>query len=74
MTWFKIFGTAAAVAAVDANVPFDGWEKIGSMGLLGICMWFILTRMENAIRENSSATRQSTEATTKLIDHLEKNN
>lgn len=63
VTWFKAAGTAAVALVADTNLPYDGLEKIGAMGILAVFVWFTLTRLETAIKENSSAIRD-------LRDHL----
>jgi hypothetical protein len=65
--WLPAFGTTAGVLVTQANLPenLGGFEKLGSLGLLGVFMWFTLVRMESAIKANSGAIER-------LIDHLEK--
>jgi hypothetical protein len=64
--WLPAFGTGASVLVAQASLPenFGGLEKVSSLGLLGIFMWFTLTRMESAIKANSGAIER-------LIDHLD---
>lgn len=72
--WMAPVGTAATTWVAAANMPSDlsGFEKLGALGLLGVFMWFTLTRLEKAIQQNSSAVERSTEATERLLETINK--
>ena len=58
LTWFKLAGTAVVILVADANLPLDGFEKIGALGLLGLFIYFTLTRLESSIKDNATAIRE----------------
>lgn len=70
-SWFKAFGTAAVAAIAETNLPMEGIEKISAMGLLGIFVWFTLTRLETAIKENALAVKENSLAIIALREHLD---
>lgn len=46
--------------------------NIGSTGILGVVVWFLLTRLQKSVDDMSIATRENTAATKDVVNEIRK--
>ena len=71
VTWFNAVGTSAALFVADMNMPLEGFEKLGALGVLALFVYFTLTRLETSIKENAAAVKENATAIRDLKTYLE---